>query len=85
MTEYMAFRISHRASARLEFDGPVDCDALNKLIKLLELSKDTFPTEAELQAEDDRLSQLIQFLAWQLHIERRAEAARMAQVVKRRK
>jgi hypothetical protein len=45
----LRFNISRDSEAQVIFRGPVTQEAIDKLAKLLELQKDTFPTEAELQ------------------------------------
>ena len=45
--ECLQFRISRNSSVFICFYGPVSREAIEKLIALLELQKDTFPTLAE--------------------------------------
>jgi len=44
----LRFNIARDAQARVLFTGRVTQEAITKFCALLELSKDTFPTEAEL-------------------------------------
>jgi hypothetical protein len=44
----LRFNISRDSEAQVIFHGPVTQEAIDKLAKLLELQKDTFPTRAEL-------------------------------------
>jgi hypothetical protein len=44
----LRFNISRDSEAQVIFRGPVTQEAIDKLAKLLELQKDTFPTQAEL-------------------------------------
>jgi hypothetical protein len=44
----LAFKISKDSEARIVFSGQVTQEAVAKLLALLELSKDTFPTQGEL-------------------------------------
>lgn len=44
----LRFKISADSDARISFRGEVTFEAIEKLIKLLELSKDTFPTKKQL-------------------------------------
>jgi hypothetical protein len=48
----LRFNISRDSEAQVIFRGPVTQEAIDKLAKLLELQKDTFPTEAELQVAE---------------------------------
>lgn len=48
-SKQLRFNISRGSEAHVIFRGPVTQEAIEKLAKLLELQKDTFPTEAELQ------------------------------------
>lgn len=43
----LRFKISADSEARISFRGEVTAEAIEKLIKLLELSKDTFPSTSE--------------------------------------
>jgi len=43
----LRFKISANSEARIAFRGEVTAEAIDKLIKLLELSKDTFPSTSE--------------------------------------
>jgi hypothetical protein len=42
----LVFRISQNSNARIIFDGKVTQEAIKKLIKLLDISMDTFPNES---------------------------------------
>lgn len=44
----LIFRISKESEVRISFDGTPTQEAIDKLIALLQLSKDTYPTAAEL-------------------------------------
>lgn len=46
----LRFNISRDSEAQVIFRGPVTQEAIDKLAKMLELQKDTFPTTAELAA-----------------------------------
>jgi len=45
----LRFNISRNSEAHVIFSGPVTQEAIDKLAKLLELQKDTFPTKEELE------------------------------------
>jgi hypothetical protein len=45
----LAFKISRDSEARVIFSGQVTQEAIGKLTALLDLSKDSYPTQAELQ------------------------------------
>jgi hypothetical protein len=49
----LRFNISRGSEAQVIFTGPVTQEAIDKLARLLELQKDTFPTEAELQQQPE--------------------------------
>jgi hypothetical protein len=49
----LRFNISRGSEAQVIFRGPVTQEAIDKLARLLELQKDTFPTEAELQPKPE--------------------------------
>jgi len=44
----LVFKISRTSNARINFSGDVTQESVDKLIKLLELSRDTFPSEVDL-------------------------------------
>ena len=48
--ESLVFRISKGSRARIAFSGPITQEAIGKLNALLELTKDDYPTQAELNA-----------------------------------
>jgi len=48
----LRFNISRDSEAQVIFSGPVTQEAIDKLAKMLELQKDTFPTMAELAATE---------------------------------
>jgi hypothetical protein len=50
--EDLKFRIARGCSAAIYFEGMVTQEAVEKLIEFLEFSKDTFPTQAELEVKD---------------------------------
>lgn len=52
----LKFKISTASEAKIVFNGPVTQEAIAKLVAILELSKDTYPTKAEI--EKQRASQL---------------------------
>jgi len=49
----LRFNISRDSEAQVIFKGPVTQEAIDKLAKMLELQKDTFPTTAELMASPE--------------------------------
>lgn len=49
----LRFNISRETEAQVSFRGPVTQEAIEKLAALLELQKDTFPTNAELQQKPE--------------------------------
>lgn len=52
----LVYRIAENCSVRIEFDGPVAREGIEKLIALLELNADAFPKQgAEPQRKDSRL------------------------------
>jgi hypothetical protein len=46
----LSFKISQDSEARIVFSGHVTQEAIEKLIRLLDVSKDTFPTKAQTEA-----------------------------------
>ena len=48
----LRFNISRDSEAQVIFRGPVTQEAIDKLAKMLELQKDTFPTTEELSAKE---------------------------------
>jgi hypothetical protein len=46
----LSFKISQDSEARIVFSGHVTQEAIEKLIRLLDVSKDTFPTKAQAEA-----------------------------------
>ena len=44
----LVFKISRDSEARVAFSGPVTQEAIEKLRMLLDISRDTYPTQAEL-------------------------------------
>lgn len=53
----LRFNISRDSEAQVIFYGPVTQEAIDKLAKMLDLQKDTFPTTAELAAQDSTESE----------------------------
>ena len=49
----LIFNISRETEAQVSFRGPVTQEAIEKLSALLELQKDTFPTQAEISKGDE--------------------------------
>lgn len=49
----LIFNISRETEAQVSFRGPVTQEAIEKLAALLDLQKDTFPTNAELQPKPE--------------------------------
>ncbi|HEX8249010.1 MAG TPA: hypothetical protein VF599_12605 [Pyrinomonadaceae bacterium] len=45
----LQFPISRKAVARVFLTGDISQEAIQQLIKILELEKDTFPTQAEIE------------------------------------
>jgi hypothetical protein len=52
----LRFNISRDSEAQVIFSGPVTQEAIDKLAKLLELQKDTFPTKEELERPQPRMA-----------------------------
>lgn len=55
----LAFRISRDSEAKVVFSGQVTQEAIEKLIVLLETSKDTYPTKAELDESEAQMDNAI--------------------------
>lgn len=48
----ITFLLSRRCSVRIALYGNVSQEAIRKLIAFMELGKDTFPTEEEVEAKE---------------------------------
>ena len=66
----LIFRLSRASNARLLLSGSITQESIDLLIKILETSKDTFPTNAELKADIEAMKVVMSYLIWQLQIER---------------
>lgn len=71
----LAFRLSQTSSVRAVLNGNITQESIDLLIRMLEISKDTFPTNAELKADVEALRVVISHLVWQGLIEWRIKRA----------
>jgi len=71
MADRLSFRISEWATVDIEFSHKPTQEAIARLIRILEIQKDTFPTRAEALVERETIRVYIGFLIWALEIQHR--------------